>query len=32
MKISKIQIKNFKSFQNVTVDLDPDFNVFTGVN
>ena len=32
MKISKIQIKNFKSFQDVTVDLDPDFNVFTGVN
>jgi predicted ATPase len=32
MKISKIQIKNFKSFQDVTVDLDSDFNVFTGVN
>ena len=32
MKISKIQIKNFKSFQDVTVDLDPNFNVFTGVN
>jgi hypothetical protein len=32
MKISRIQIKNFKSFQDVTVDLDPDFNVFTGVN
>ena len=32
MKISKIQIKNFKSFQDVTVYLDPDFNVFTGVN
>ena len=32
MKISKIQIKNFKSFQDVTVDLEPDFNVFTGVN
>lgn len=32
MKISKIQIKNFKSFQDVTVDLDADFNVFTGVN
>jgi predicted ATPase len=32
MKISKIQIKNFKSFQDVTVDLDPDFNVFTGIN
>ncbi|ANV88931.1 hypothetical protein AWQ22_15035 (plasmid) [Picosynechococcus sp. PCC 7117] len=32
MKISKIQIKNFKSFQDVTVNLDPDFNVFTGVN
>jgi AAA15 family ATPase/GTPase/5S rRNA maturation endonuclease (ribonuclease M5) len=32
MKISKIQIKNFKSFQDVTVDIDPNFNVFTGVN
>lgn len=32
IKIKNITIKNFKSFQNVTFKLDPDFNVFTGVN
>lgn len=32
MKIQKIHIKNFKSFQDVEIDLDPDLNVFTGIN
>ncbi|MDY6804189.1 MAG: AAA family ATPase [Cyanobacteriota bacterium] len=32
MKIAKIQIKNFKNFQDVTFEVDPDFNVVTGVN
>ena len=32
IKIATIQIKNFKSFQDVTFEIDPDFNVVTGVN
>ncbi|GAB4514957.1 MAG: AAA family ATPase [Haliangiales bacterium] len=32
MKITQIQIKNFKCFRDVTLMLDPDLNVFTGVN
>ncbi len=32
IKIAKIQIKNFKSFQDVSFEVDPDFNVVTGVN
>lgn len=32
IKITQIQIKNFKSFENVTFEVDPDFNVVTGVN
>lgn len=32
IKIAIIQIKNFKSFQDVTFEIDPDFNVVTGVN
>lgn len=32
IKLKTLQVKNFKSFQDVTIHLDPDFNVFTGVN
>lgn len=32
IKLKTVQIKNFKSFQDVTIHLDPDFNVLTGVN
>lgn len=32
IKLKTLNIKNFKSFQNVTLELDPNFNVFTGVN
>ena len=32
MHISKINIKNFKSFKDVTVTLNPDLNIFVGVN
>ena len=29
IKIARIQIKNFKSFEDVTFELDPDFKAFT---
>jgi len=32
MKIQKIHLKNFKSFQDVEIDLDQNLNVFTGIN
>lgn len=32
IKLKTLTIKNFKSFQSVTLALDPSFNVFTGVN
>jgi len=32
MKLKTLTIRNFKSFQDVTIHLDPNFNVFTGVN
>jgi AAA15 family ATPase/GTPase len=32
MNIKSINIKNFKSFKNITINLNPDLNIFTGVN
>ncbi|EKT3957239.1 AAA family ATPase [Flavobacterium psychrophilum] len=32
MFIKSIQIKNFKSFENITVHLNNDLNIFTGIN
>ncbi len=32
MKLSKIQISNFRCFETLTVPLQPDVNVFVGVN
>jgi predicted ATPase len=32
MHIQKIQIKNFKAFQDVTINLNSDVNIFTGKN
>ncbi len=32
MHIKSINIKNFKSFENITVHLNQDLNIFTGVN
>jgi predicted ATPase len=32
MYISKINIQNFKSFKDVTVTLNPDLNIFVGIN
>ena len=32
MHIEKIQIKNFKAFQDVTINLNSDVNIFTGKN
>jgi hypothetical protein len=32
MHVSKLRIQRFKSFEDVTVELNPDLNVFTGVN
>ncbi len=32
MKMHRINIKNFKKFEEVTVEFHPDINIFTGVN
>lgn len=32
MKMQRINIKNFKKFEDVTVEFNPDVNVFTGIN
>jgi len=32
MKMHSINIKNFKKFENITVEFHPDINIFTGVN
>ncbi|CAA6804463.1 MAG: Unknown protein [uncultured Sulfurovum sp.] len=32
MHITKFQIKNFKSFKDITIFFNPQLNVFTGVN
>jgi AAA15 family ATPase/GTPase len=32
MKMHSINIKNFKKFEDVTVEFNPDINIFTGVN
>ena len=32
MNVTKLQIKNFKSFKDITIFFNPKLNVFTGVN
>ena len=32
IKIKTLEVKNFKSFEHLIIELDPDFNVFTGIN
>ncbi|MGL5085806.1 MAG: ATP-dependent nuclease, partial [Clostridium sp.] len=32
MKLSKLHIQNFKSFENITINFNQDINIFTGVN
>ena len=32
IKIQTVEIKNFKSFRELKIDLEPYFNVFTGIN
>ena len=32
MYIKKLQIKNFKSFQNICIEFNKDVNIFTGIN
>lgn len=32
IKIKTLEVKNFKSFEHLIIELDTDFNVFTGIN